>query len=63
MIREVTMYQAVCDTCGKSKSELEESDYWAWTDRSSAVYDVEESYWVIDGATMTCTNCAEKVDA
>ena len=34
MIREVTMYQAVCDACGNRDDE---SDYYAWADPGQAV--------------------------
>lgn len=60
MIREVTMYQVVCDRCGKCAQE--ESEHWAWADPDQAEDDAEYGDWLIletevGGEAHYCEGC------
>ncbi|TDP29793.1 hypothetical protein [Nocardia ignorata] len=68
-IREVTMHQGVCDGCDKTMADMG-SDYWAWTDESSVLEDMDSSDWVTPGAGRAvtvagphlCPSCAPDAD-
>jgi hypothetical protein len=58
MIREVNMYQCVCDGCGKSHVD-EFNGYVAWTDGSYARESANDDSWInIDGKDY-CPDCYE----
>lgn len=57
MIKEVTMYQCVCDDCGES---LREDDKVAWESAASAEYVAEESDWFSYNNMHYCTECQNK---
>ncbi len=52
-IREVAMYRAECDVC----SEGVEGEFYAWTDRDSAVADVEAFDWFTASGRLVCPDC------
>jgi hypothetical protein len=55
MIREVTMYQALCDRCGRHD---ENSDYVAWTSAEDAILMAEESAFLDDvNGRLLCGDC------
>ena len=56
MIREVTMYQVVCDACGKTAHEG--GDYSAWTDEASAYEDGILNDWLMTDDGDWCWGCA-----
>lgn len=58
MIREVTMYQAVCDGCGKSHVN-ENMGCCAWVDGCSAIEDAYEAGWDEIGGKLYCPDCVE----
>ena len=58
MIRKVTMYQAVCDGCGKAHVN-EFLGYCAWVDKSSAVEDAVDSEWTEIDGKLYCPDCYE----
>lgn len=58
MIREVKMYQAVCDVCGKAHVN-EFLGYCAWVDESSAVEDAYEEGWTEIDDKLYCPDCYE----
>ena len=61
MIREVTMYAAVCDDCNTTVFDKHGSDYYAWSDKSGAMAEADGSDWVNpDGDTLYCPDCAGK---
>ena len=57
MIREVTMYQAVCDGCGKPCAET--GRIMAWANRESARIAAWQSGWLIVNHETYCPNCVE----
>lgn len=58
MIREVTMYQAVCDGC--SKAHVNKSmGYYAWADESYALEDAYEEGWTEIDGKLYCPDCYE----
>lgn len=60
MIREVTMYAAVCDDCGTTPFD-EGSDYAAWSEKDGAIAEAEGSDWVNpDEDVLYCSTCAGK---
>lgn len=56
MIKPVTMYQVVCDRCGKI---FETDDIVAWTDKQSARFYALESEWKEIGNKHYCPECYE----
>lgn len=58
MIREVTMYQAVCDGCGKTHIN-ENMGYCAWVDGCSAIEDACEAGWTEIDGKLYCPDCYE----
>lgn len=58
MIREVTMYEAVCDRCGKSHIN-ENMGYCAWVDGCGAVEDAYEAGWTEIDGKLYCPDCYE----
>lgn len=57
MIREVTMYQAVCDGCGRPCAET--GGIMAWANRESARIAAWESGWFIVNHETYCPDCYE----
>ena len=58
MIQEVTMYQAVCDRCGKSHVD-EIIGYAPWSDTLSAIiFAILDDWQEIDGK-LYCPDCVE----
>lgn len=57
MIREVTMYQAVCDGCGKPCAEI--GGIIAWESRESAQIAAWESGWLTINHETYCPDCYE----
>ena len=57
MIREVTMYQAVCDGCGKPCAEI--GGIMAWANRESARIAAREAGWLIVNHETYCPDCVE----
>lgn len=57
MICEVTMYQAVCDGCGKNYGE--DKDICAWGDESIAIDQAVASGWELieEGDLLYCEAC------
>lgn len=58
MIREVTMYQAVCDGCGKTHVN-DSMGYCAWVDGCGAVEDACDSGWTEIDGKLYCPDCYE----
>ena len=53
MIREVTMYQAVCDGCGKKNN-------WVWGTPEKALFAaIATDDWRIIGDKLYCPDCVE----
>lgn len=57
MIREVTMYQAVCDRCGKICAEI--GGIKEWENRELAQIAAFESGWLLVNHETYCPNCVE----
>ena len=56
MIKPVTMYQVVCDRCGK---QFVADDFAAWTDICTAREQAMESEWAEIGDKHYCPDCYE----
>lgn len=54
MIREVTMYVAICDRCGH---EDRDGEYWAWAEADQAETVALESDWRKIGDRLVCHLC------
>ncbi len=60
MIREVTMYAAVCDDCGITPNDLG-SDWAAWTDKVGALEEADGFDWANPtGEVLYCSKCSDK---
>lgn len=59
MIRELTMYQCVCDNCGR---EHQSDGIAGWTDKESAETMATESQWYFEGNKHYCPGCVVDVD-
>ena len=57
MIREVKMFQAVCDRCGRPC--VKTGGIMAWTNRESARIVAWESGWIIVNHETYCPDCYE----
>lgn len=57
MIREVKMYQAVCDRCERICASI--GGIIAWTDTESAKYVALESGWKEINGKLYCPDCYE----
>ncbi len=57
MIQDVTMYQAVCDRCGRICASM--GGIIAWTDTESAKYVALESGWKEINGNLYCPDCVE----
>ena len=57
MIQEVTMYQAVCDGCGKEF--VEERGRRTWANRVSAYLAAWMSGWMSINHKLYCPDCVE----
>ena len=54
MIRKVTMYEGICDGCGR-RLEDNGGDIVAWSDKSNVYFLMQESGWqLIDGWVCPC---------
>lgn len=60
MIREVTMYQAVCDRCGKPHTDDIDGTI-CWESEESALYVALESGWEEIGGKLCCPACAVEI--
>ena len=50
-IKEVTMYRATCDTCGKD----DDSEFWAWTDAGQALAEWRDGHSLaLDDGRLFC---------
>ena len=58
MVQEVTMYQAVCDKCGKSHID-EFNGYVAWSDEWSAKQNAMDNGWIEIDSKLYCPDCIE----
>ena len=58
-VRQIVMYQAVCDGCGKVCQESETSEHLAWADPESALWDAACGWWLINGLLAYCVDCLE----
>ena len=56
MIKEVTYYDIICDSCGKSLINERETCY---PDKYSALMVAEQSEWRRIGGNDYCTDCYE----
>ena len=56
MIKEVTYYDIICDSCGKSLTEESEMCY---PDKHSALMVAEQSEWMDINGNHYCPNCYE----
>ena len=56
MIQKVTMYQAVCDGCGKSHVD-ELNGYVAWSDMWSAKNTAMDTGWQEIDGKLYCPDC------
>ena len=56
MIKEVTYYDIICDSCGKSLTEESETCY---PDKDSALMVAEQSEWVDVNGKDYCPDCYE----
>ena len=56
MIKEVTYYDIICDSCGKSLTEESETCY---PDKDSALMVAEQSEWVDINGKDYCPDCYE----
>ena len=60
-LKEVPMYQVICDRCEANAQE--DSDYWAWADKGQAWDAASDADWLaVDGDGETparhyCTEC------
>jgi hypothetical protein len=54
MIREITMYVAECDRCGKQDNE---GDYAAWAEADQAEDVATESGWEKISGRLVCFDC------
>jgi hypothetical protein len=61
MIREVTMYQAVCDECCKGHEEGTEGEICAWTDPEGAIETALASDWRESDGFLICPRCAPAI--
>lgn len=57
MIREVTMYQVVCDRCGKICDEI--GGIKEWANREYAQIAAFESGWLLINHETYCPDCVE----
>ena len=57
MIREVTMYQVVCDRCGRSCAET--GGIMAWANQDSARIAAWKSGWLLVDHETYCHDCVE----
>ncbi len=57
MIREMTMYQAICDRCGKPCAES--SGIIAWKSKATARTAAFDSGWLIVNHEAYCPDCYE----
>ena len=57
MIQEVTMYQAVCDGCGKTCPDYD--GIIAWETRRSARLVALDSGWLAVNHCLYCPDCVE----
>ena len=55
MIKELTMYTVVCDSCGKDVNE--DAEYSCWNDKGYAEDIAMDSDWVTDGDKHYCPDC------
>ena len=55
MIKEITMYTAICDGCGKDVHEGCEIS--AWGDKGYVEEVVMEADWIREGGEHYCTDC------
>ncbi|NLZ31337.1 MAG: hypothetical protein GX885_11475 [Methanomicrobiales archaeon] len=58
MIKEVTMYQAVCDRCGAIVDE----EYMAWSEEWMAIEEAIENDWKEISGKLYCPDCYEIED-
>ena len=56
MIKEVTYYDIICDSCGKSLTEESETCY---PDKDSALMVAEQSEWMDINGNHYCPDCYE----
>jgi hypothetical protein len=54
VIREVPMYVAECDRCGRKDRD---GDYWAWADADQAETIALESDWKNINDRLICNRC------
>ena len=55
MIKELTMYTIVCDSCGKDVNK--DADYSCWDDKEYALDIAFEFDWVNDDDKHYCPDC------
>jgi hypothetical protein len=53
-IKEVTMWQVICEGCGAC---AQEGDFYAWADAGQAEAEAEASEWVISDSGHWCPGC------
>ncbi len=60
MIKEITMYTVICDSCGKDSCA--ETEYAGWNDEGYAVDCACDDDWIQEGKKDYCPDCYEYDD-